>query len=270
MGRDQIFRASSVFSEPSYFGFYLVPLIVKATLAFRHKIYLFNRKWLHITTMITLLLALIANFTMTAIFALATIVLIFALLSFKTSPKVSLSVISVIAIVFTLILISPVGDFLLARAERVVDLADLSTLARVFSGYVGLLVFWEHPWIGVGPGGFAFHYPSMGIFVDRELMHTPLNLWLTFLTDVGIIGFIPFACFLWAILSAGWQKRGRDPLVHVYFWSVISFLILLTTVDLWYIDIVWLELSILLALSTGSLVSGRVAETSERLVAADN
>lgn len=263
MGREQIFRASSVFNEPSYFGFYLVPLIVKAAFAFRHKIYVFAKKWLHISVMIVLLLAFIANFTLTAILALGAIVLLVAILSLKSSPKASLFVISVICVVFLLILVSPIGDFLLVRAERAVGLADLSTLARVFSGYVGVLVFWENPWIGVGPGGFAFHYPSLGIFVDRELMHTPLNIWLTFLTDVGIVGFIPFACFLWAILSTGWRNRTRDPLVHIYSWSVISLLVLLTTVDLWYIDLVWLELAMLLALSTGPSLFRQTTETKD-------
>lgn len=248
IGKERIFRSSSIYSEPSYFGFYLLPLFVKALVLFRKKVLLLGSNIIHFICLTFLLFALITNFSLTAIFSGIFLVLIAGMLRARESFFATVATLGIIIAVLVVLLLSPWGDLFQKRIERLVDLQDLSTLARFFSGYVGFLVFFENPLVGVGPGGFAFKYPEMGIFVDKQLMHTPLNIWLSVLTDVGIIGFIPFAAFWWSLVSRSSRFRTEDPLVSAQFWSIVSLILLLTTVDLWYLDLIWFEVSLLLTL----------------------
>ena len=47
------------------------------------------------------------------------------------------------------------------------------------------------------------------------------------------------------------KSASRNPLVPVYLWSVLAYLILLTTLDFWFLELLWFELAVLLTLSTG-------------------
>ena len=119
----------------------------------------------------------------------------------------------------------------------------------VFSplAFTGLRVFLENPLIGVGPGGYAFWYPRFGGFVVGG-MASPLNMWLYFLTDVGILGVIPFALFVANIARRSYRSVSTHPLVIVYLWSLVSFLVLHSTNDMWYIEIFWFELAMMVVL----------------------
>jgi O-antigen ligase len=106
------------------------------------------------------------------------------------------------------------------------------------------------PLIGVGPGFYSFLYPIHG-GVDKFVMATPLNVWLTFLTDIGIFGIIPFLFFLKNILGRAKKRIDRNPLVRVYLWSTVSFLLLLSTDDFWYLEMFWFDVAMLVVLSNG-------------------
>ncbi len=248
IGKEKIFRASSIYSEPSYLGFYLLPLFVKALVLFRKKVLLLGSNIIHLICLMILLFGLITNFSLTAILSGMFLVLIAGILRARESPVATVATLGIIIALLVVLLLSPWGGLFQKRIERLVDLQDLSTLARFFSGYVGIVVFLQNPLLGVGPGGFAFKYPEMGIFVDKQLMHTPLNIWLSVLTDVGIVGFIPFAAFWWSVVRRSSRLRTEDPLVSAQFWVIVCLILLLTTVDLWYLDLVWFEISLLLTL----------------------
>ncbi|MER3524975.1 MAG: hypothetical protein C4326_13230 [Ignavibacteria bacterium] len=253
IGKEQVFRASSAFSEPSYFGFFLVPVAVKAALTFRNRLYLFDSRQAHLATSMILLVALIANFSLTALGVLGFLITVSVVLSVRKSPRLAGATALVGILTLVAMALSPLGELFVSRISRAVELRDLSTLARLFSGYVGIQVFIENPLFGVGPGGFAFHYARLGILVDPGQMHTPLNVWISILTDVGLLGFLPFIGALVFVLHRGLLGAKRDPLVSVFFWSVIAYLLLLTTVDLWYLDIVWFEIASLAILAQRAL-----------------
>jgi O-antigen ligase len=152
------------------------------------------------------------------------------------------------------ILLTPVGGLLIGRIDRVFQLGDVSTLDRLFRVYVGILVVLQAPLIGVGPGFYSFLYPIYG-GVDRTVMATPLNLWLTILTDIGIIGMIPFVIFLKNVIGRAKKNVHHNPLVRAYLWSTVSFLLLLSVIDIWYLEVFWFDVAMLVVLSNGPFAS---------------
>lgn len=247
IGGTKVFRSMSVFSEPSFFGFFLIPLAVKASVLWYRGSILVSRP-VHIALLAIFGLAILSNFSFTAILSTAFLALLAVIVLGRRSPRRMVTVLVVIALFAFLLVISPAGGAIVERVANITAFRDVSTLDRLVRVYTSVTVFLEHPWIGVGPGGYAFWYPRMG-GLDETVMATPLNIWLSFLTDVGVIGFVPFLLFLVSILSgARWAAR-RDPLTAAFFWSAVSYLILMTTLDFWFLEMVWFELAILLTLS---------------------
>lgn len=246
-GSERFYRAAAFFSEPSAFGFFLVPFFVKAVVARANNVIIGN-KLIHAGMISVFLVAILFNLSMTAIMSAAMLIGLFGLYSLRRSRHfwkfVALSVFAV-----ALVLLTPAGSLALERLDRVFGLQDVSTLDRLFRVVVGFEVFTDHPFFGIGPGGFAFLYPHYGGFAVGGLA-SPLNVWITFLTDVGIIGLIPFLVFVGNVIARGFRQQGADPLVSVYLWGVISLLILLTTLDGWYFEMFWFEAAMVVTLAS--------------------
>jgi O-antigen ligase len=248
IGRSRVYRSAAIFSEPSAFGFFLVPLFIKVVLSFIENAIIVNKK-VHLTLLGIFVLAILFNLSLTAIFSTAILMMVLFGTTFGGS-RILLWIIVFTLICFGFILVTPVGGLLLGRVDRVFQFSDVSTLDRLFRVYVGFLVLLKSPLIGVGPGFYSFLYPIHG-GVDRFVMATPLNVWLTFLTDIGILGIIPFLFFLRNIFSRAKKRIDRNPLVRVYFWSTVSFLLLLSTDDFWYLEVFWFDVAMLVVLSNG-------------------
>jgi O-antigen ligase len=256
LARAQVFRAPAIFSEPSFFGFFLIPVTVKAVVAWGQQSFVGSR-FLHGILIAIFMFAIIANFSLTAVLSIFGMLVILAVFLIRRSPRKALALLLLVVIFAGVVSVSPIGTAMLERAEQVFALRDLSLLDRMLRVYTGTLVFLDHPFSGVGPGGYAFWYPRMG-GIDQNLMATPLNVWISFLTDVGIIGILPLLFFLWNVLRRGIQYSGRNILVPVYLWSVVSYLVLMTTLDFWFLELFWFEVAILLALTAGwNLRKGR-------------
>jgi O-antigen ligase len=248
LGSSRVYRAAAIFSEPSAFGFFLVPLFIKVVLSYIQNAIIVSKK-VHLTLLGVFVLAILFNLSLTAIFSIAILMMILFGTTFAGSR--TLLWITVFTLLCAgLILLTPVGSLLIGRVDRVFRLGDVSTLDRLFRVYVGLLVVLSSPLIGVGPGFYSFLYPIHG-GVDKFVMATPLNVWLTFLTDIGILGIIPFLFFLKNILGRAKKRVDRNPLVRVYLWSTVSFLLLLSTDDFWYLEMFWFDVAMLVVLSNG-------------------
>jgi O-antigen ligase len=55
-----------------------------------------------------------------------------------------------------------------------------------------LALWWDYPWLGVGPGGFFWRYPAylpIGALDEPNLYH-PHNLWLELATGWGVLGLV--------------------------------------------------------------------------------
>jgi len=250
LGRDKIFRASGLFTEPSWFGFFLVPLTVKFVVGWAHGIVM-GPKPVQIVLLVIYCLAIFVNFSLTAILAVAVLMIFFVLRFIWRAPGRALAVLFAGAVVAVAVILSPVGEPLMGRIGKVFALKDVSTLDRLLRAYTGFQVWVENPWLGVGPGGFALLYPRMGGWWSGNIMATPLNIWFSILADVGLAGFIPFLLFLGRILRGAVRRAKEHPLAAVYLWSVSAHLVLLTTIDIWYTEILWFELALLLCLTSG-------------------
>ena len=251
-GRSRVFRSAAIFSEPSAFGFFLVPLFIKVVISFLENVFIVNRRF-HLALVGVFVLAILFNLSLTAILSSTILLLVLFGTTFGGS-RILLWAIVFAAFSLVVILLTPVGALLLGRIDRVVQLGDVSTLDRLFRVYVGLLAVLQSPLMGVGPGFYAFLYPIHG-GVDRMILATPLNIWLSFLTDVGILGIIPFLLFLKNVLGRAKRRVDHNPLVRAYLWSTVSFLLLLSTLDLWYLEVFWFDVAMLVVLSNGRFAS---------------
>jgi hypothetical protein len=247
LGSQRFYRAAAFFSEPSAYGFFLVPFLVKAVVAWANNEIL-GGKLIHFVIVIILVVAILFNLSMTAILSAALLTMLYILYSLRGSRHfwkfMALFLLALGAIVAT-----PAGVLALQRLNRVFGLQDVSTLDRLFRAFVGLRIFADHPLLGVGPGGFAFWYPAFGGIALGGLA-SPLNVWITFLTDAGVLSLGSFVLFLANVLRRGIRGISSHPLVPVYFWGLVSLLVLLTTLDAWYWETLWFEAAMLIGLSS--------------------
>ncbi len=246
-GGERVYRASAVYSEPSSFGFFLVPLLTKAVVARIEHTNVFSKSGQMVFIGI-FALAIVLNLSLTAVLAATTIMSILLLLSLRHSKHFT-KVLAGMVIVIIAIVISPLGSLILERVARVLSLQDGSTLDRLYRQYVGIKVFMENPFTGIGPGGFAFEYARSGGLMDKGFA-APLSMWLSFLTDVGIVGAAPFFVFLVHVVRRGMTCRNRHPLVRVYLWGLGGLLLLQTTNDYWYGEVFWFELAMIVSLAS--------------------
>jgi hypothetical protein len=246
LGAERVYRATSVFNEPAWFGLYLAPLMTKIVAAklSAQKIFDDFFDWI---ILLVVSLAVVVNLSFTAILSLAVVAILYLLDTLRKKGGFRFlkhMVLILFAAAAALVLI---GGFVLSRLDRMLALQDPSTIDRLFRLYTGVTVFWDNLWLGLGPGGYAFIYPKLG-GLDRTIMASPLNFWLTFLTDVGLIGCVPFFCFLASILRRMNRNRRKDPLLEVFWWGTIAYLVVLSTTDYWYGELFWTELAISLTL----------------------
>jgi O-antigen ligase len=245
----RFFRSTGVFNEPSFFGFYLIPLIVKSFTAWYSGLTIGSKK-VHIGLMVIFGAALLTNFSFTALMGVFAIAIVVVVVGLLRSPRVALSLAAIAIAFFGILVVSPIGSAMLERFGAVFALRDLSTLDRLLRVYTSTLVFLDNPVFGVGPGGYAFWYTKLG-GLDYTIMASPLNIWLSILTDVGIVGFVFFILFLVSIMKRAFRYLDRHPLVGIYLWSTLAHLVLLSTVDIWFVEMIWFELAMLLAVVAG-------------------
>jgi O-antigen ligase len=248
LGHHKIFRSASIYNEPSFFGFFLVPLLMKVILIWGQKINIFTSFWIS-SLLIFIILGIYSNFSFTAVFSIVILFVMFTMIVwFGPYRKVSIWIIVFFSIFIIIMSFLPYSNVIVDRFSHIFELRDGSTLDRLFRVYTSSIVFIDHPFFGVGPGGYAYFYPRMG-GMDPTSMATPLNIWLNFLTDVGVVGFIPFIIFLVLILKQAFKAAKYEPLVGVYLWSIIAYLVLLTSVDFSFIEILWFDFAILVCLA---------------------
>jgi O-antigen ligase len=81
--------------------------------------------------------------------------------------------------------------------------------------FAGVLMFLEHPFVGVGPGGFAESLDRFGAQVSQlwDIQPTPHNAYVQMAAETGVIGLVAFVAFLgvtlWALLREV-RRSGRE------------------------------------------------------------
>jgi O-antigen ligase len=183
---------------------------------------------------------------LTAVLAPAVVAVLFVVRELRRVRHAGIFMLLLVAAVAA-VAITPFSSLLVERIFHLFELRDLSMLERALRAYTGVEVFLDNAWVGVGPGGFAFLYPRSRQIIFG-ILTTPLNTWLYFLTDVGIIGCIPLVVFIVNIVRRTTRAARTDPLASIYLWSLVAFAVLLSTIDYWYLEIIWFELAMVLAI----------------------
>jgi O-antigen ligase len=79
-------------------------------------------------------------------------------------------------------------------------LTNSATILHRLTIWQSSLALWrDFPWLGVGPGGFFWHYPAylpLGALDEPNLYH-PHNLWLEMATGWGVLGLLWLGLLLW-------------------------------------------------------------------------
>jgi O-antigen ligase len=108
------------------------------------------------------------------------------------------------------------GGALWDTAQR--TLVDWTLEQRAALMYAGLLMFQAHPFVGVGPGGYAESLDEFGPQISAlwDYLPTPHNAYVQMAAECGIIGLVALLAFLGAIfriLVRRVREADRDPRV---------------------------------------------------------
>lgn len=92
------------------------------------------------------------------------------------------------------------GGMIRDTAQR--TLSDWVLEQRAALMLAGVLMFLQHPWVGVGPGGYAESLDRVGaqVFWLWDYLPTPHNAYVQMAAESGVIGLAAFVAFLIAIL----------------------------------------------------------------------
>lgn len=99
------------------------------------------------------------------------------------------------------------GASLNARAQ---NLSDASIRIRRNAYWAGLLMFRDHPLLGVGPGNYEADYLKYSALVgtsDEDTVRDPHSLPIQIAAETGLAGLITFAGLIWAYFVLA--ERGR-------------------------------------------------------------
>jgi O-antigen ligase len=113
-----------------------------------------------------------------------------------------------IALVLAIELVS--GGAISDTARR--TLTDWVLEQRAGLMIAGLLMFWEHPLVGVGPGGFAPNLVNVATEVPQlyDYLPTPHNAFIQMAAESGIFGLLLFILLLIVAVRC-FIKRAREP-----------------------------------------------------------
>ncbi len=99
---------------------------------------------------------------------------------------------------------------------------------RIFLQLAGLMMFLDHPILGVGPGGYADNLDRYGAQLPQltDYLATPHNAYIQFAAETGILGLAAYLAFLFVMLRVAVRaaRSAKDPheasLRQSLLWSV--------------------------------------------------
>jgi len=207
-------RASSIFSEPSFFGHYMVGMIVITLIAALHRPKLLGPRALIWAVLIIQTAGLILSFSMGSYFMLAALLLLMLIVERGTvKHKLAAIILSVIGIgALALIMVElisgyPMAEQLQARVIGIIkyfqgDMGYLvegeSLFQRLDTSRVGLRVWLDHPLTGVGLGSYTLVSYTYG---EWNPFGFAANSAVNLLAETGILGFLCFVAI--GIASVG-------------------------------------------------------------------
>jgi hypothetical protein len=209
IGRKGFTGIKGTFSEPQYLALYMAPIVPVALFMFILRIY---RLGLLLTVGASFIL-LLANYFSFSTTGLAGITLIIIAIPFLirhyrmvTAGK---GMRYAIILVISIYIVFLVGAFFNIDFIKVTVSNYFDKMAKQDSRWAGRVMgqkmFMDHPFIGVGPGNWAWKADQeYRLKVTKETFVRPSYncLYWEILTDLGMAGFIPFIWFFITLLRA--------------------------------------------------------------------
>lgn len=109
---------------------------------------------------------------------------------------------------------------LLNHFERLQGLDDATDLGRLDIWQAAVVMFLNHPFLGVGYGNYRFLSANLVPYAEQGSLEAH-NLYLEFLAETGLVGFLSFIALLGAFLFLSLKSmRERDPLSRIIAFGV--------------------------------------------------
>lgn len=197
-------RAASIFSEPSYFGHYLITMFTLTLTAAMHNSRYFGRRWILLAVLFIQAVGLIISQSMGSYYIFAQLILIMFLLERAAQKfKISITFLTIIGIGVVLItFMETVSGFPIVRETtgRLVGLYNFAVLGdptylvlgeslilRIETAKVGVQVWFDNLFIGVGLGSYTLISAAYGNINPKGWS---ANTLVNTLSEMGTIGFI--------------------------------------------------------------------------------
>ena len=249
------FRSSGLSQEPSFYVLYQVWIVLYAC---------YSRssfsKIMWILIIVINVTSLILTFS-TALLALLGVVLLIPFI-FKSALKYKILVLSILVVtcivgyiilvnlgiynLFESLFINKAQNFFLSP-EHTLDSGSF----RNYTGRIGLEIFKDNPWCGVGVGNSVYYmHPfeyKMGIVAFGETLGLgifPQNLYSCVLAEQGILGGIFLFLLIFYILRVLWKNRNTSPYGRMFFIGGIFNVSVMFSVSVVYSLFIWLFLAI--------------------------
>ncbi len=148
------------------------------------------------------------------------------------------------------------GDYLIGPDPTRTEITDenFAVLERLAHWQVGLAMFADHPWLGVGIGNYAAAYPDYAPPHWYEPLGHAHNVFINFLAETGIAGLGAFVLFWAGAWRLCWQRARRNatghPTMQALAIGVLGSLIYLTVHSIFdnlFVQHMQLQLALLLA-----------------------
>lgn len=145
---------------------------------------------------------------------------------------------------------------------------DGAIRGRATQNIAALLVFADHPVVGVGPGMFPVYYPAYALDVGirpRLVEREAHNLWLGIAADHGVLGITTFLGFTVVILRRLWRQHSAgDTLASGLFLAVLMYQATGLFLHLSYARYFWLLMAVATAAVSTSLGAREAATPGEQ------
>ena len=199
-------RVRSTFSEPLYFGSFIILILPLVYMQLNSAKKLLSQKWLKILFLL-LLVNLALTFARSSYLAFALEFFIIVIVSIKLFLKqrilrlIAFFGLLVVVFLFSLYNFPQIYPAKVQSAfDHVVTISDFSSLNRLDTDSAALKIFKNNPIKGIGIGQFGPYYANFPIKIPEAGWQTVNNEPLELLAENGLWGFVPILlCYLYLI-----------------------------------------------------------------------
>jgi O-antigen ligase len=108
--------------------------------------------------------------------------------------------------------VSDLGSYVAGPDPARTEITDenFAVLERLAHWQAGLKMFEDHPWLGIGIGNYAVAYERYAPPHWYEPLGHAHNIFINFLAETGVTGFVAFVCFWLGAWRLAWRASRRN------------------------------------------------------------